>query len=63
MSCIALLDLRKAEELHYVMPSLVVTWSQPSVVKERNLHSRPRTWVLRLLMYVLDSAITPKWQL
>ena len=63
MRCIALLDLRKAEELHYFMPSLVVTWSQPSVVKESNLHGRPRTWVLRLLMYLLDSANTPKWQL
>ena len=46
MSCIALLDLRKAEELHYFMPSLVVMWSQPSVVKERNLHGRPGTCVL-----------------
>ena len=41
MSCIALLDLRKAEELHYFMSSLVVTWSQHTVVKERNLHGRP----------------------
>ena len=34
MSRIALLDLRKADELHSFMPSLVVMWSQPSVVKE-----------------------------
>ncbi len=33
MSCIALLDLREAEELHSFMPSLVVMWSQPSMVK------------------------------
>ncbi len=57
MSCIALLDLRKAEELHFVTPSLVVMWSQPTVVKEINLHGRPRTWVLRLM------SLTPKWQL
>ena len=35
MSCIALLDVRKAEELHSFMPSLVVMWSQPSVVKAK----------------------------
>ena len=58
MSGIALLDLRKAEELHYFMPSLVVMWSQPSVVKENNLHGRPGTCVLRLLMSLLDSAST-----
>ena len=53
MSCIALLELRKAEELPSFMPSLIAMWSQPSVVKEINLH------VLRLLMYLLDSASTP----
>ena len=58
MSCIALLDMRKAEELHNFMPSLVVMWSQPSVVKERILHGRHGTCVLRLLMYLLDSAST-----
>ena len=56
MSCIALLYLRKTEELHDFMPSLVVMWSQPSVIKERNLHGRPGTCVLRLLMSLLDSA-------
>ena len=35
------------------MPSLIAMWYQPSVVKEINLH------VLRLLMYLLDSASTP----
>ena len=55
--------LRKAEELHHVMPSLVEMWSQPSVVKERNLHGRPRTYVLRLLVSLPDSASTSKWQL
>ena len=59
MSCIALLDLRKAEELHYFMPSIVVMWSQPSLVKEINLHGRPGTCVPRLLMALLDSASTP----
>ena len=58
MSCIALLDLRKAEELHSFMPSLVVMLSHSSVVKERNLHDRPGTCVLRLLMFLLDSAST-----
>ena len=33
--------LRKAGELHDVMPSLVAVWSHPSVVKELNLHGRP----------------------
>ena len=47
-SCVALLDLIKAEELHSFMPSLVVMWSQHSVVKERTLHGRPMTCVLRL---------------
>ena len=55
--------LRKAEELHYVMPSLVAVWSHHSVVKEINLHGRPGTWVLMLLMSMLDSASTHKWQL
>ena len=55
--------LRKAEELHYVMPSLIAVWSHPSVVKEINLHGRPGTCVLRLLMSMLDSASTNKWQL
>ena len=39
------------------MPSLIAMWSQPSVVKEINLH------VLRLLMYLLDSASTPNCEL
>ena len=38
MSCIALLDLRMAEDLHSCMHSLVVMWSQPSVLKEINQH-------------------------
>ena len=58
MSCIALLDLIKAEELHSFMPSLVVMWYQSFVVKVRNLHGRPGTCVLRLLMFLLDSAST-----
>ena len=59
MSCIALLDLRKAEELHSFMRSLVVMWCQPSVVKEINLHGRPGTCVLIYLMSLLDSDCTP----
>ena len=53
----------KGRALHSFMPSLVVMWSQPSVAKERNLRGRPGTCVLMLLMYLLDSASTPKWQL
>ena len=37
MSCIALLNLRKADELHAFMPSLVVMWSQPSVDNEMDI--------------------------
>ena len=58
MSCIALLDLRKVEELHNVMYSLVVMWSQPSVVKEINQHGKHGTCVLMLLMYLLDAVST-----
>ena len=50
----------KGRSLHSFMPSLVVMWSQPSVAKERNLRGRPGTCVLMLLMYLLDSAITPQ---
>ena len=46
MSCIALSDLRKEEELHCCMPSLVVMLYQPSVVKEINLHDRSGTCVV-----------------
>ena len=44
----------------FSMPSLVVMWSQPSVEKERNLLGRSGTCVLRLLIYLLDSATTPQ---
>ena len=56
MSCTALLDLRKAEELHAYMPLLVVMRSRPSVVKERNLHGRYGMRVSRLLMCLLGPA-------
>ena len=52
----------KGRALHSFMPSLVVMWSQPYVAKERNLRGRPGTCVLMLLMYLLESASNPKWQ-
>ena len=59
MTCVSLLNRRRAEEFSSSMPSLDVMLFHHSVAKGRSLHGKPGMCVTRLLMSSANSANTP----
>ena len=58
MTCVSLLDRRRADEFSSSLPSLDAMLFHLSVAKGRSLHGKPGMRVIRLLMSSANSAST-----